>query len=258
VSQECAYRCTMAINADSLAQLRDILVKSRRLVFLTGAGISQESGIPTFRGGNGLWKTHDPAKLATLSSFLENPSLVWGFYSYRQKMISKCRPNPAHLAISKIEEQKKGDTWVLTQNVDNLHRLAGSKNIIELHGNIFKLSCIRCGYSGYMDMDMDMVLPPKCTGCESVLKPGVVMFEEALPQKEWGTAIELSSSCDLMFIVGTSLNVSPVNTLPSYAKDNNAVLVEVNPEETWLSRFMDFSIKGSSADVLPNIYNLMR
>lgn len=244
----------MAFNADSLAQLRDILVKSKRFVFLTGAGISQESGIPTFRGNDGLWKTHDPAKLATLSSFLENPSLVWGFYSYRQKLISKCRPNPAHLAISKIEEQKKGDSWVLTQNVDNLHRLAGSKNIIELHGNIFKLSRIRCGYGGYVDM----VLPPKCTGCESVLKPGVVMFEEALPQKEWGTAIELSSSCDLMFIVGTSLNVSPVNTLPSYAKDNNAVLVEVNPEETWLSRFMDFSIKGSSADVLPNIYNLMR
>jgi NAD-dependent deacetylase len=258
VSQECAYRCTMASNADSLAQLRDILVKSKRFVFLTGAGISQESGVPTFRGNDGLWKTHDPAKLATLSSFLENPSLVWGFYSYRQKLISKCRPNPAHLAISKIEEQKKGDSWVLTQNVDNLHRLAGSKNIIELHGNIFKLSCIRCGYSGYMDMDMDMVLPPKCTGCESVLKPGVVMFEEALPQKEWGTAIELSSSCDLMFIVGTSLNVSPVNTLPSYAKDNNAVLVEVNPEETWLSRFMDFSIKGSSADVLPNIYNMLK
>ena len=258
MSQECACICTMAINADSLAQLRDILVKSKRFVFLTGAGISQESGIPTFRGNDGLWKTHDPAKLASLSSFLENPSLVWGFYSYRQKMISKCRPNPAHLAISKIEEQKKGDSWVLTQNVDNLHRLAGSKNIVELHGNIFKLICIRCGYSGYMDMDMDMVLPPKCTDCESVLKPGVVMFEEALPQKEWGTAIELSSSCDLMFIVGTSLNVSPVNTLPYYAKDNNAVLVEVNPEETWLSRFMDFSIKGSSADVLPNIYNLMK
>lgn len=246
----------MAINADSLAQLRDILVNSKRLVFLTGAGISQESGIPTFRGNDGLWKTHDPAKLATISSFLENPSLVWGFYSYRQKLISKSQPNPAHLAISKIQERKKGDSWVLTQNVDNLHRLAGSKNIIELHGNIFKLSCIRCGYSDYMDMDM--VLPPKCTDCESVLKPGVVMFEEALPQKEWTTAIELSSSCDLMFIVGTSLNVSPVNTLPSYAKDNNAVLVEVNPEETWLSRFMDFSIKGLSADVLPNIYKLMK
>ncbi len=248
----------MAINVDSLAPLRDILVKSKRTVFLTGAGISQESGIPTFRGDNGLWKTHDPAKLASLSSFLENPSLIWEFYSYRQKMISKCQPNPAHLAISKIEEQKKGDSWVLTQNVDNLHRLAGSKNIIELHGNIFKLSCVGCGYSGNMNMDMDMVLPPKCTGCESVLKPGVVMFEEALPQKEWVTAKELSSSCDLMFIVGTSLHVSPVNTLPFYAKDNNAFLVEVNPEETWLSKFMDFSLKGLSADVLPNIYNLLR
>ena len=256
MSQECAYRYTMATNADYLEPLRDILVKSKRFVFLTGAGISQESGIPTFRGVDGLWKTHDPAKLASLSSFLENPSLVWEFYSYRQKLISKCQPNPAHLAISRIEEQKKGDIWVLTQNVDNLHRLAGSKNIIELHGNIFKLSCVRCGYRGYMDMDM--VLPPKCTVCESVLKPGVVMFEEALPQKEWTTAVKLSSSCDLMFIVGTSLNVSPANTLLSYAKDNNAVLVEVNPEETWLSEFMDFCIKGSSADVLPNIYNLLK
>ena len=117
VSHECAYRCTMAINADSLVQLKDVLVKSKRFVFLTGAGISQESGIPTFRGDDGVWKTHDPAKLVSLSSFLENPSLVWGYYSYRQKLISKCQPNPGHLSISKIEEQKKGDSWVLTQNV---------------------------------------------------------------------------------------------------------------------------------------------
>ncbi len=173
-------------------------------------------------------------------------------------MVSKCQPNPCHLAISKIEAQKKGAIWVLTQNVDNLHRLAGSTNIIELHGNIFKVKCIRCGYSGDMDMDVDIDMPPKCTDCESILKPGGVLFEATLHQKEWTTAVELSSTCDLMFIVGTSLNVTPVNTLPSYGKDNNAVLVGVNPEETWLSGFMDFFLKGSSVDTLPKIYNLIK
>ncbi len=250
----------MANGADFFAQIRDMLAGSKRVVFLTGAGISKESGIPTFRGNDGLWKSYDPVKLASLSAFLENPSLVWEFYSYRQRLIRKCRPNPAHVAISRIEDQKKGDgCWVLTQNVDGLHRCAGSKNIVELHGNIFKAKCIQCGFYGDMDMDMGVdaaaaaALPPKCPNCGSVLKPGVVLFEEALPQKEWAKAIGIASSCDLMLIVGTSLNVSPANALPFCAKDNKAVLVEVNPEETWLSRSMDFTLKGSAADVLPRI-----
>jgi len=245
----------MANGANYMAQLGELLVKSKRIVFLTGAGISKESGIPTFRGDGGLWKTCDPAKLASLSSFLENPSLVWEFYYYRQNLIRKCQPNPAHMAISKIEHQKV-DTWVLTQNVDNLHKMAGSKNIIELHGNIFIAKCIQCGYEG--NVNVNMALPPKCPNCESVLKPGTVLFEEPIPQKEWDRAIEIASSCDLMFIVGTSSNVYPANTLPFHAKDNNAFLVEVNPEEICLSRLMDFSLKGSAANILPNISDLLK
>jgi NAD-dependent deacetylase len=242
----------MADDSDPLAEIKDILISSKKVIFLTGAGISKESGIPTFRGKDGLWRTYDPMKLASLSSFLENPSLVWEFYAYRQNLISKCQPNAGHMAISKIQEQKE-DCWILTQNVDNLHRRAGSKNIVELHGNIFKVNCIHCDYGDNMTTTKDIGMPPKCPNCESILKPGVVLFEEPLPQKEWTRAIELASTCDLIFIVGTSLNVSPANYLPSLAKENNAILVEVNPEDTWLSNSVDFSIKGSASDILPKI-----
>jgi NAD-dependent deacetylase len=237
---------------DSIKLLKSILPKSEHLVFLTGAGISKESGIPTFRGYGGLWKTYDPMKLASVSAFIEDSSLVWEFYAYRQKVISECHPNVAHMAISNIQQQKK-DSWVLTQNVDNLHERAGSKNIVKLHGDIFKVYCIHCGYYGNMDRDV----PPLCPNCNNVLKPGVVLFEETLPKKEWAKAIELSSSCDLMLVIGTSLNVSPANTLPLYAKDNNATLVEINTEATELSKLMDFSLQGTASQIMPKIKGLL-
>ena len=235
--------------------LRDFLIKSKRAVFLTGSGISKESGIPTFRGKDGLWKQYDPSKLASISAFLDNPALVWEFYHYRQDLISKCHPSRAHLAISQIQKEKE-NSWVLTQNVDNLHNQAGSKNIIELHGNIFRISCINCGYND--NYNVIMGVPPRCPKCGNVLKPGVVLFGESLPQKDWTKAIEIASSCDIMFVIGTSLNVSPVNTLPSYAKENNAVIIEINPELTWLSESADFSLKGSASDVLPKIHDLLK
>ena len=237
---------------DSIKLLKPTLSKSEHLVFLTGAGISKESGIPTFRGHEGLWKKYDPMKLASVSAFIENPSLVWEFYSYRQKLISECHPNGAHTAISNIQQQKR-NSWVLTQNVDNLHERADSKNIIKIHGDIFKVYCIHCGHSGNMGRDV----PPLCPDCDKVLKPGVVLFEEALPQKEWTKAIELSSSCDLMLIIGTSLIVSPANTLPLYAKDNNAILVEINTETTELTKLMDFSLQGTASQIMPKIMGLL-
>ena len=236
----------------SIKLLKSILSKSEHLVFLTGAGISKGSGIPTFRGYEGLWKTYDPMKLASVSAFIENPSLVWEFYAYRQKLISECHPNGAHIAISSIQQQKR-NSWVLTQNVDNLHERAGSNNIIKLHGNIFKVYCIHCGYYGNMGRDV----PPLCPNCNNVLKPGVVLFEETLPQKEWTKAIELLSSCDLMLIIGTSLNVSPANTLPLYAKGNNAILVEINTETTELTKLMDFSLQGTASQIMPKIMGLL-
>lgn len=240
---------------NSIYRLKDVLIKSKRIVFLTGSGISKESGIPTFRGKDGLWKKHDPSKLASFSAFLENPILVWEFYHYRQDLISKCHPNPAHLAISKIQQEKK-DSWILTQNVDDLHNRAGNKNIIELHGNIYRITCINCGYND--DLNENNEMPPRCSKCKNILKPGVVLFEEPLPKKDWMKAIEVASSCNIMFIIGTSLNVSPVNTLPSYAKNNNAIIIEINPESTWLSKFVDFSLKGSASDILPKISDLLK
>jgi NAD-dependent deacetylase len=240
--------------------LKDYLIKSKRTVFLTGSGISTEVGIPTFRGKDGLWNQYDPSKLASISSFMENPVLVWEFYNYRQNLISKCNPGEAHLAISQIQ-QKKEDTWILTQNVDNLHKRAGSKNVIELHGNIFGISCINCGYNGIMENNSNNIAdypPPRCHVCENVLKPGVVMFGESLPQKDWTKAIEIASSCNLFFVIGTSLNVSPANTLPFCAKDNNATIVEINPELTWLSKTVDFSLKGSASYILPKIYDILK
>ncbi len=253
---------------NSINLLKDSLIKSKRTVFLTGSGISKESGIHTFRGIDGLWKQYNPFKLASLPAFLENPELVWEFYHYRQNLISKCNPSPAHFAISQIQ-QKKEDTWILTQNVDNLHKRADSKNIIELHGNIFGVSCINCGYNGDVRIESNNIMDdprqhqhqhhlPRCQQCENVLKPGVVLFGESLPQNEWTKAIEIALHCDMMFVVGTSLNVSPANTLPTCAKDNDAILVEINPESTWLSKSADFSLKGSASDILPKIADILK
>jgi NAD-dependent deacetylase len=159
------------------------------------------------------------------------------------------------LAISQIQQEKE-NTWILTQNVDNLHKKAGSKNIVELHGNIFRMTCINCGYND--NFNIVMGVPPRCHKCANVLKPGVVLFGEPLPQKDWIKAIEIASSCDVMFVIGTTLNVSPANTLPSHAKDNNAVIIEINPELTWLSKSVDFSLKGSASDILPKIYDSLK
>ena len=170
-------------------------------------------------------------KLASVSAFIENPSLVWEFYAYRQKLISECHPNGAHIAISSIQQQKR-NSWVLTQNVDNLHERAGSNKHHKTTWKYFQSIL----YSLWLLWKYGNMYFPLCPNCNNVLKPGVVLFEETLPQKEWTKAIELSSSCDSMLIIGTSLNVSPANTLLLYAKDNNAILVEINTETTELTK----------------------
>jgi NAD-dependent deacetylase len=247
---------------DSFSLLKRYLDNSAKIVFLTGSGISKESGIPTFRGKDGIWKKYDSSTLASISAFLENPKLVWEFYYYRQDLINKCHPNAAHLAISQIQLEK--DTWVITQNVDNLHQRAKNKNIIELHGNIFKTKCIYCGFKSELKSNLDnssdsSEVLPRCNKCKYILKPGVILFGEPLPSIEWNNAIEKASNCDIMFIVGTSLNVSPANLLPSYAKENKSTfLVEINPESTWLSKSMDIILKGSAVDILPKIYDLLK
>ncbi len=227
---------------------------AEKIVFVTGAGISQESGISTFRGKDGLWRKYDAMQLATIDAFYENPKLVWEWYEERRKNIMSAKPNAGHDAIAKIEKFRP--TRVLTQNIDGLHQRAGSTQVYELHGSIIRIKCTVCDFketatSGFSD------LPPLCR-CKNILRPDVVWFGEALPQDVWTGAIQEASSCDLMVVVGTSLAVSPANLLPVYAKQGGALLVEVNPEETPMSKAMDLSLRSSAANALPQMLEIFQ
>ena len=236
---------------DTVAQkLKD----SRKIVFVTGAGISQESGIPTFRGKDGYWRKYDPMKLASIDAFYDDPKLVWEWYEDRRKNILSVKPNEGHFAISQMEEFK--DVVVLTQNIDGLHQRSGSTNVLELHGSIIRIKCTVCDFIDNITENFES-LPPKCK-CGSMLRPDVVWFGEPLPQNIWQSAIKEASICDVMIIVGTSLVVSPANTLPVYAKQNGAILIEVNPEKTVMSNDMTLSIQATSVEVLPKMLSIFK
>lgn len=234
----------------------DALIKeirtAKKIVFVTGAGISQESGIPTFRGKDGLWKSYDPMKLATIDAFYDNPKLVWEWYEDRRENILSSKPNLGHKAIAELE--KFVDVIVLTQNVDGLHQKAGSSKVLELHGSIIRIKCTVCNYQETR-IEKISEFPPICQ-CGNILRPDVVWFGEPLPQEVWIDAIKHSSSCDIMIIVGTSLLVSPANTLPIYAKQNGAKLIEINPDSTMMSADMDLSIRSTSEKSLPKIISI--
>jgi len=236
---------------DTVAQkLKD----SRKIVFVTGAGISQESGIPTFRGKDGYWRKYDPMKLASIDAFYDDPKLVWEWYEDRRKNILSVKPNEGHFAISQMEEFK--DVVILTQNIDGLHQRSGSTNVLELHGSIIRIKCTVCDFIDNITENFES-LPPKCK-CGSMLRPDVVWFGESLPQDIWQSAIKEASVCDVMVIVGTSLVVSPANTLPVYAKQNGAILIEVNPEKTVMSNDMTLSIQATSVGVLPKMLSIFK
>jgi len=236
---------------DTVAQkLKD----SRKIVFVTGAGISQESGIPTFRGKDGYWRKYDPMKLASIDAFYDDPKLVWEWYEDRRKNILSVKPNEGHFAISQMEEFK--DVVILTQNIDGLHQRSGSTNVLELHGSIIRIKCTVCDFIDNITENFES-LPPKCK-CGGMLRPDVVWFGEPLPQNIWQSAIKEASICDVMIIVGTSLVVSPANTLPVYAKQNGAILIEVNPEKTVMSNDMALSIQATSVGVLPKMLSIFK
>lgn len=233
--------------------ISDRLVKSQKIVFVTGAGISQESGIPTFRGKDGLWRKYDPMKLATIDAFYEDPKLVWEWYEERRSNILNAKPNVGHTTIAELEKYRK--VSVLTQNIDGLHQSAGSKNVYELHGSIITIKCTVCDFKDKITSAFS-TLPPMCK-CGNMLRPDVVWFGEALPQGTWESAIEDASTCDTMIIVGTSLAVSPANLLPVYAKQNGATMIEVNIEKTQMSSQMDLSLQEPAAKALPEILGII-
>ena len=233
-------------------QIADKLRESEKIIFVTGAGISQESGIPTFRGSDGLWRKYDPMKLATIDAFYEDPKLVWEWYEERRRNILAAKPNPGHVAIAELEKKKQ--VHVLTQNIDGLHQRAGSKSVYELHGSIITIKCTSCDFKDKISSSFSE-LPPLCK-CGNMLRPDVVWFGESLPQDVWQAAMAHASSCDAMIVVGTSLAVSPANLLPVYAKQNGAMIIEVNPEDTSMSESMDLSIRSSAAKTLPELVNI--
>jgi NAD-dependent deacetylase len=224
----------------------------KKVVFVTGAGISQESGIPTFRGKDGLWKNYDLMKLATIDAFYDNPELVWEWYNERRENIFQAQPNQGHQAIAELE--KYAEVAVLTQNIDGLHQKAGSSNVLELHGSIIRIKCSICNFKNDIQSKFSKN-PPMCK-CGNMLRPDVVWFGESLPQDVWQKAMNYASRCDLMIVVGTSLVVSPANTLPIYAQQNNAILFEINTENTEISSKMDLVINDLGTVALPNLIQL--
>lgn len=236
---------------DGIETARQRLRSSKSPVALTGAGVSAESGVPTFRGAEGLWKTFRPEDLATPEAFDRDPALVWEWYGWRRSIIASKMPNAAHYALVELEKRNPAFT-LITQNVDGLHTLAGSSNVIELHGSIWRTRCLGCGGSSE-DRIAPISIIPRCALCNGVLRPDVVWFGEALPVGLLNRAFEASEGADMMITAGTSGVVQPAASLPSIAKKAGAYLIEVNPEPTPLSGMMDATLKGKAGEVLPRL-----
>ena len=230
---------------------------AERIVILTGAGVSKESGVPTFRDAmEGLWAQYDPQQLATPFAFMEDPKLVWDWYEWRRELVRRAAPNPGHLAIAKLHDFK--DTvHVITQNVDDLHEQANSKNIIHLHGNIARNKCFQNCQGNPTHIDVAQLqatsTPPKCPHCGAYVRPDIVWFGEALPSDAIGEAMDLSKSCDLMLVVGTSGQVRPASILPVIAAEIGAMVIEVNPDETPLTKYATHRLAGPSGELLPKL-----
>jgi NAD-dependent deacetylase len=236
--------------------LKSLLTKETKVVVLTGAGISAESGVPTFRGEDGLWKKFRPEELATFDAFMANPELVWEWYEYRRRIIEEIKPNPAHLALVEFQNYfEKFD--LITQNVDGLHQQAGSKNVVELHGNIKRNKCIRCGAKYETLEKIIQGIPPKCQ-CGGNIRPDVVWFGEMLPQDAINYAFGVSSNCDLFFSVGTSAVVHPAASLPLIAKRSDAYVVETNIEPTEISHLIDESLIGKAGEIMPRLVGFFK
>ncbi len=221
-----------------------------KIAVLTGAGVSAESNIPTFRGKDGWWKNHRPEDMATPEAFERNPAFVWEWYGHRQKMIRKCRPNNAHHAIARLEKLFD-DFTLITQNVDNLHQQAGSRKILELHGNIFKARCMKEGL--ITDFLLQEEPLPRCGNCGALLRPHVVWFGETLDSGVIRSAMEAAINCDLFIVAGTSAMVQPAASLPLYARSEGAMVVEINPDPTPISALVNLSINIPAGEAMPEI-----
>jgi len=229
---------------------------SSHAVALTGSGISAESGVPTFREAQtGLWERFDPQELATPEAFELDPGLVWDWYAWRRELVARAAPNPGHLALVEMQGLDPNLTLV-TQNVDGLHQRAGSRGLIELHGNILRTRCSAEGIE--VDEHEASESPPVCPSCGAPLRPDVVWFGEMLPPGALDAASEAARGADIFLSIGTSSLVYPAAALPYEALEGGAILVEVNPEETPLTPYADYALRGPAGDVLPRLVRGLR
>ena len=232
-------------------QVREWLKQASSVAVLTGAGVSAESGVPTFRGNNGLWKRYRSEDLATPQAFARDPKLIWEWYDWRREMLAQARPNPGHHALAAIERFAPKFT-LITQNVDDLHEQAGSRNVLHVHGSIWMVRCVECGHETLDKRSPLPELPPKCK-CGAMLRPGVVWFGEALPSRVWSDAETAARGADLFLVVGTSALVYPAAGLAQIAKRAGARVVEINICETALSDAIDEFLQGPSGELLPRL-----
>jgi len=239
-------------------QAADIIINSKLTLALTGAGISVESGIPDFRSPGGLWTIYDPGEYATIAAFNASPEKVWEMAREMTKLIDQAEPNNAHTGMAELE--KIGFLHhVITQNVDNLHQDAGSKNVIEYHGNISTLTCLQCG-KRFNRTDLPDEFPPKCI-CRTrqILKPDVIFFGEAIPGEEMNKSFQLASQAQALIVAGTSALVSPANTIPSITKQNGAKVIEINRESTHLTgTITDVFLQGDAGITMPALVEAIK
>lgn len=235
--------------------LMEKLARAKRVAVLTGAGISAESGVPTFRGENGLWEKYRPEELANFNAFMRNPELVWEWYLYRRRLIEEVQPNPAHYTLAEMEAHY--DDFVLsTQNVDGLHQKAGSKRIFELHGNITRNKCSSCERPYEMGEFKKGDPIPRC-GCGGYIRPDVVWFGEMLPEIVLRRSSDAAKGAEVFFSIGTSAQVYPAALLPTDAKRAGAYVVEINAESTPISNVVDESIIAKAGEALPALWQLV-
>jgi len=240
------------------AKLSNLILRARawlkeaaNVTVLTGAGISAESGVPTFRGAAALWKQFRAEDLATPEAFRRDPLLCWEWYNWRRAVLSTVRPNPGHYALAELERRNPEFT-LITQNVDGLHLEAGSERVLEIHGSIWSLRCTECKRE-WIDRRVPLELPPLCATCNGLARPGVVWFGESLNLQTWAAAETAAWNPDVFLVVGTSAQVYPAAGLVSLARDGGAKIIEVNLEPTPVSELVDCVLNGKSGEILPAV-----
>jgi NAD-dependent deacetylase len=234
-----------------LDRAAELLQSARSIAALTGAGVSAESGVPTFRGAGGLWKNFRPEEVATPQAFQRDPVLVWEFYNERRNLLTQVQPNAAHRALVELERRPARFT-LITQNVDGLHQAAGSRRVLEIHGTIRAVRCTACGRVWERPSEQ-LAASPRCEGCGGLLRPNVVWFGESLPVDVWQAAERAASECDCMLVIGTSAQVHPAASLAWIARDAGANVIEINVEASAAREVATCGLYGKAGEILPQL-----